>query len=310
MMTLTLLNLQVTLLTYMGIGVVLSKTGMIRDGDQHFLSELVLNVLLPISVFVSFVENISFSLLKSLAGVLFAAILLEMLIYLFTKLPLQKDLTPGQRSVVRYSYLVSNGGLIGTPVIEGLYGSVGVMICNVFLIPTRILAFAAGESLFNPEIHKSKKAICYSILTNKVIVAIALALLASVSPVAVPVPVFTALKAVGKCLSPFSLIVIGSLLAQKITWDRGIMKKLAILCFYRLFGIAFAALFLCKGIGLDAQCTTIATLLLGMPAGSTGAIFAKKYGGDSMFAAAAVFVTTNVSTGSLVILMAVIERVL
>ena len=103
MMTLTLLNLQVTLLTYMGIGVVLSKTGMIRDGDQRFLSELVLNVLLPISVFVSFVENISFSLLKSLAGVLFAAILLETLIYLFTKLPLQKDLTPGQRSVVRYS---------------------------------------------------------------------------------------------------------------------------------------------------------------------------------------------------------------
>ena len=193
--------------------------------------------------------------------------------------------------------------------IEGLYGAVGVMYCNVFLIPTRVMAFAAGESVFAPDVKKSRKEVVLSIVKNKVIIAIVLALVISFSGLPFPAPVLTALKNLGRCMSPFSLVLVGSMLTQKIKWEKGALRHVAVIAINRLLCIPLAALVLCWCLRLDMQTAAIITLLLGMPAGSTVAIFARKYGGDTMFASAVVFVTTVLSTFSLVGLMKLIETV-
>ncbi len=303
----TIVTLQITILTYMGLGIFLQKSGMMRESDQVFLSELVLNFLLPISVFVSFVENITRSVLAGLLTVLVIAAVLEIALAAVTRFHFQKNLNDRQWAVARYSYLVSNGGLIGTPVIEGLFGSVGVMVCNVFLIPTRIMAYVAGESIFNPAIHKSGKQILRTIATNRIILAMVAAVVLNFTGLSLPAPIFTALKTTGKALSPFSLMVVGSMLAHKMVWSRSDLKKVAEISLLRLLVIPLLTLVCCLLLRIDAQTTAISTLLLGMPAGSTSAIFAKKYNGDSMFASMVVFVTTVASTGSLVFLMMLIE---
>lgn len=309
-MVATIIQLQITILTYMGMGVILYKTKMIRERDQVFLSDLVLNFLLPVNVFVSFVKNITLSVMGSLLQVLILAAALEAMLALCTRFQFEKSLDARQWAVAKYSYLVSNGGLIGTPVIEGLFGSAGVMVCNVFLIPTRIMAYTAGEGIFNPAMHKSGKEVLRSIATNRIILAMVLGAALNFSCLSLPAPVFSALETTGKALSPFSLIVVGSMLAQKMTWDFSDLEKVVEISLIRLFLIPLLTLAVCRLLGLDYQTAAIVTLLLGMPAGSTSAIFAKKYKGDSMFASMVVFVTTVASTGTLALLVMAIEAVM
>ena len=56
-MTNSLINTQITILTYLVFGFVLYKVKMIDDQSQLFISNLTINVLLPASVFVSFFKK-------------------------------------------------------------------------------------------------------------------------------------------------------------------------------------------------------------------------------------------------------------
>lgn len=306
-MTSSLIDTQLTIITYLFIGFLLYKLKMIDHHAQLFMSDMTLDVLLPASVFASFVSSMSMELLLSLAKILLFATLLEVLLYLVTKIPSGKVYTRSEECIAHYSSLVSNGGLIGTPVIESLFGSLGVMYCNVFMIPTRIMAFSAGESVFNPSLKRNFKEILKSILTNKVLLVMLAGLVFVLFEIELPSPVFSAIQKTGSCLSPFSLILVGSMLAQKIHISKHMIKGVSVIALLRLFIIPMGALAICVVMKLDFMTTAIITLLMGMPVGSTCASFAKKYHGNEEFASVVVLVTTLLSTVSLVMLMSIIE---
>ncbi|MBQ4342544.1 MAG: AEC family transporter [Erysipelotrichaceae bacterium] len=306
-MTESLINTQITIITYLLIGFLLYKVKMIDNKAQLFMSDMTIDVLLPCSVFASFVSSMTVDLLVSLATVLIFAIVLETALYLVTKIPSSKLFDPSEESVLHYSELVSNGGLVGTPVVESLFGPLGVMYCNVFMIPTRIMAFSAGESIFNPAIKKNMKDIVRSVSTNKVLLAMLLGLAFVFLKIKVPAPVFSAIQKTGACLSPFSLILVGSMLAQKIHLNLHMMKGVSLIVLIRLILIPLAALSVCLMMKLDFMSTAVIVLLMGMPVGMTCASFAKKYRGNEEFASMVVLVTTLLSTVTLVMMMGVIE---
>ena len=224
--------------------------------DEHaqlFISNLTINVLLPASVFTSFLSGMSMDLLLSLGTILILAVGLEVFLSLASKTGGSRRFTPGQACVAHYGYLVSNGGLIGTPVIESLFGAVGVMCCNVFMIPTRILAFSAGESIFNPSLKRTPQAVLRSVATNKIIDVMALGLVMIYFNLSLPAPILTALQKIGGCLAPFSLILVGSLLAQRVKLPAPMIKNVAQNTLIRLLVIPLAALGVCLALRLDFQ---------------------------------------------------------
>ena len=54
----------------------------------------------------------------------------------------------GRRMVLRYATICSNAGFMGNPVVEGIYGSQGLLYASVYLIPLRIFMWSAGLSCF------------------------------------------------------------------------------------------------------------------------------------------------------------------
>lgn len=308
-MTASLIEIQFTILTYLIIGFILFKTRLIDHHAQVFISDLTIGVLLPASVFTSFISNLTLDLLKSLGMILVFATVIEVVLYLLTKIPMGNHFSHSEACIARYGMLVSNGGLIGTPVVEALFGSVGVMCCNVFLIPTRIMAFSAGESIFNPSLKRSGREILYSILTNRIIIVMVLGMILVGFHLTLPSPVFTALQKIGGCLSPFSLILVGSMLAEKMTVTKTMIRNIALISFLRLILIPLAVLAFCLLMRQDFQTTAIMTLLMGMPVGSTCASFSKKYKGNEAFASSVVFVSTILSMVTLVLLMQLMEMI-
>ena len=41
--------------------------------------------------------------------------------------------------MLQYCTLVSNGGFLGNPVAEGVYGDMGLLYASLFLIPMRVV---------------------------------------------------------------------------------------------------------------------------------------------------------------------------
>lgn len=305
-MTLALINTQITIITYIIFGFVLYKVKIIDPHAQVFISDIMIDVLLPASVFASVINGLTVELLINLGSILAIATGLEIILFLLTKIPIG-NIDISEANVNHYGMLVSNGGLVGTPVIESLFGAVGVMSCNVFLIPTRVMAFSAGESIFNPQLKRTYKDILYSIITNKIIIVMTLGIICVFLNIIIPDPIFSAISKIGNCLGPFSLMLIGSMLAQYGGFEVSLIKKVLKISVIRLFIIPLAALAVCLLCKLDFQSTAIIVLLMGMPVGSTCASFSKKYKGNEKYATNVVLISTLASTITLVILMRIIE---
>ena len=144
-----LIGLQGTILIYMFFGFILKKSNMINEQASMFLSRFILEFILPINIFNSCIQSFTLETFKSCIFVLLIAIVIELVLYVLTRFNVL-GVNDKQIKIIRYGLLVSNGGLIGTPVIEGLYGASGVMYTNIFLVPMRILAYVAGEGIFDP----------------------------------------------------------------------------------------------------------------------------------------------------------------
>ena len=305
-MTLALINTQITIIVYLIIGFILYKAKIIDHHAQVFISDMTINLLLPASVFVSFINSFTFDLLRSLFTILLFATLLEIALYLCTKIP-NKYFSYSENCVNHYGMLVSNGGLVGTPVIESIFGSIGVMYCNVFMIPTRIMAYSAGESIFNPKLKRNYKDIILSVITNKVIIVMVLGCMFVFFNWEIPSAIFTAISKISGCLAPMSLMLVGSMLAQNTDINFDLVKKVSIITILRLIIIPLCSLLVCLLMHLNFETTAVIVLLMGMPVGSSCASFAKCYKGNEKYATAVVLVSTLLSTISLVGLMRIIE---
>ena len=115
-MTQTMLKLQATIVVYLCFGFALNKTKLIKKDDSIFLSTLILEFILPVSILNSCIRSLNKDTLSAGALILFVAAFFEAVIYLCTKWGSKKT-NEDARSIFQYGMLVSNGGLIGTPII-------------------------------------------------------------------------------------------------------------------------------------------------------------------------------------------------
>lgn len=306
-MTQILIELQGTILVYLAIGFFLKKVHLFTDSSDAFMSDFVLGVLLPMSVFVSFLKAFTRENLIECIAILMVAAIIEIVVYLITKWKFPK-FSKDEMCVARYGLLVSNGGLVGTPVIEGLFGAAGVVYANVFLIPTRIMAFSAGESVFNPKIHRNAKEVLKALVTNKILIAVFLGIGFVFLNLKLPAFAMTALSNVGGSLGPMSLMLVGSLLGRKIQFHVSDAVKIIVLSILRQIVLPLILAFCLIPLNFSFELKVTMVLLIGMPIGSSCAVFANKYHGDVPFASTAVLISTLSCTVTLVALMPILER--
>lgn len=307
-MTKILITLQGTICVYLLIGFILKKVKFFTEASDAFLSDFVLGFLLPMNVFMSFLKAFTKDDLTQFFAILAIASLIELIIFLVTKKKI-KGFSDQQMCVARYGLLVSNGTFVGTPVIEGLFGPAGVVYCNVFLIPNRVMAFSAGDSVFNPQIRHSLKHNIIALFTNKVLIACFIGMLFVFFNWHLPDFMFTALNNVGSTLSPLSIMLVGSLLGREIHIVKSDMIKISTIALLRQVVIPAVLMVVLMFTDFTFECKATMVLLTGMPIAASTAIFTNKFHGDVPFASTAVLVSTLSSIVTLVALMPILEMI-
>ena len=279
---------QSVLFLYILLGIACRKRGLFDDHTRGKLTDFTLMVTLPCMVFDSF--HMPFDLDALYRGGLALAIAFVMAgVALAAGKVLYRRMPPGERSVMQYGTLVTNSGFAGLPVVAGAYGEEGLFLASLFVIPTRILMWSAGISLFEREGDRWQRA--KKVLLNPSIIAVALGLARMALQLPLPAVVDTAIGHVGDCTSPIAMALVGAILADVEVRDVA-EPKAGYLILVRQLALPALCLAGLKLLGVDPLTTGVSVALTGMPIGSTTAILAQKYGADARFASKCVFLST------------------
>ena len=285
-----MVDVQTVLFIYMAVGFGCRKAGIFNDVARDKLTDFVVFVTLPCMIFESF--NMAFSLesLKQGALALLIAVGMSCVALLLGKV-LYNRFPYEEKSILQYGTLVSNSGFAGLPVVSGAYGDEGLFLGSLFIIPTRILMWSAGISLFT---RADAKQAVKKVLLNPGIIAVEVGLVRMLFQIPLPHFVDTAVDNLGGCTSPMAMALVGAILVDvplKTVFDLKSFYLVAVRQFL-LPGICLAALRL---LHVDPLTIGGSVVITGMPIGSTTAILAQKYVADAKFASKCVFISTLTS---------------
>lgn len=285
-----MVDVQTVLFIYMAVGFGCRKAGIFNDVARDKLTDFVVFVTLPCMIFESF--NMAFSLesLKQGALALLIAVGMSCVALLLGKV-LYNRFPYEEKSILQYGTLVSNSGFAGLPVVSGAYGDEGLFLGSLFIIPTRILMWSAGISLFT---RADAKQTVKKVLLNPGIIAVEVGLVRMLFQIPLPHFVDTAVDNLGGCTSPMAMALVGAILVDvplKTVFDLKSFYLVAVRQFL-LPGICLAALRL---LHVDPLTIGVSVVITGMPIGSTTAILAQKYVADAKFASKCVFISTLTS---------------
>ena len=230
-------------------GFIFAKVFKVTDGEQKFLSKLLLYFINPCLVVNSFNIEFQSEKLKSLGfailiGLLFhlVMILIAVCFSLFKKGEGEEiALANDYKRIDRLSIIFTNCGFIGIPLIRGVFGDEGVFFLMGYLILFNVFVWTYGLYIMSGSINLKK------IFTNPNIIAVCLGILIFCLPFTLPEIIAKPLSMISDLNTGTAMLLIGMLFAGfkfEKSYLAGIIKVLLV----RLLLIAFVNLLIIWGI--------------------------------------------------------------
>ncbi|MDR1795825.1 MAG: AEC family transporter [Clostridiales Family XIII bacterium] len=268
-------------------GFAAGKCRLLSKQAQDGLTNLILFVTLPCTIVNSFHIDLAPTLLPRFGLTLLVATGAQALAQLVSALAFKRQ--PGERkSVLRYGLIVCSSAFFGLPVLATLLGPAALALGAIYLIPQRFAMWSLGIAAFTQE--KQRGALAKT-LVHPNMIAVYIGLLLLLLHVTLPGWVQAPITSVGGCTAPLSFLVIGSILSDL---DPRMLKDRALIpfCALRLVAIPGVVFLVCALLRLPPEITEIATLMAGMPAGTTTGLLALRYGADERFGSTLTILST------------------
>ena len=289
------LNMQLMMFSLVIIGYIVRKKGIIGAEARKNLIDFCLFVTLPFNILYSFLGERSKDMLVSGGMILLLSTGYNAVSVLVSYLLYRKK-ADRQQKTLRYGTIVSNGGFLGNPVLEAIYGTTGAFYASIFMFPVRVVMWSVGISVFlkgNTERGK-KENLFIKILTNPCIVVMFIGAIIMGLGVTLPTFLFKTIQGVSSCNMPLSMMMIGMFLAE-IKPQGLIDKTMVFYAVVRLVAIPVVIFAITAFLPIDAMLRGVTVIIAAMPAPITTALLSAKYGGDEKYATGMIFLSTIAS---------------
>ncbi|SHE91289.1 AEC family transporter [Clostridium fallax] len=130
-------------LAIIGLGFYLRKKNIINETASKTLSTIVLSIAIPALAFTSFMKDINEKSLKEGLNLLIWGFVIYILLIVLTKLIFAKYKGEKQ-DVLRVLTIFGSTTFFGTPIVQAVYGAVGVMYSSIFNIAYRVFLYSYG----------------------------------------------------------------------------------------------------------------------------------------------------------------------
>lgn len=293
-----LLQAECKILLLFGLGMLLKKLQLTNAEADQFLSDLLMNVLMPMNIFVSFYQSMSVEELSSCGWLVPAGALVVAVVMLCARL-IPASVPLARRRIAEYCMLISNGSMVGIPLVESMYGPTGVFYANMFMVSTRILSNISGQYYFDTSSHgNGVKQGLKNFMRNPLNISMALGFLLNLLKVPVAVPVMGTCSSLAACMSPMAMILVGSTLLdtfRTVSLSQIFSGQVLGVSLFRLLASPYITLAACRLLGVQGVQCAAAVLINAAPVVNTATIYCQKYHGDMGFTNACVFVSTMLS---------------
>lgn len=292
------------------IGFIIKKLNIISDSFVKELSGFIVNVTLPMMIISSMNYDFSTEMLMNSLLILFAGAISYIVVIIISNIftHIFKANEP-QKGVYKFLILLSNTGFMGFPILNAMYGSVGIFYGSIFNILFNIVLWTIGVHLVSNTQRQDKGefknniGIVFKKLINPGIVSIIIGFVLFLSPIKLPILIYSPIKLIGDSTTPLAMMVVGALLADVSIGGMFKNYKLYAVSAVRLVIIPIVLVLIFPLLKLPDIVAGVVVLVNSMPAAANVAIFAKKYNSDYELASQGVFITTllNLFTVPLII---------
>ena len=286
-----LYEMQGMLFSLMLLGALLKRMGIITGEGKKVLADLVIYVTLPCSIIKSFEMEFSTAILKSSAEILVISCLVQAGCYLLNMF-VYKGVDDKRKKVLMYATMTSNAGILGNPIAEGIFGSMGLLYASIYLIPQRTVMWSLGMSYFTES--PDRKTLVKKVMTHPCILAVAVGFVMLIIQYRVSGCIGATVHSLSNANTAMSMLFVGTVLAEADP------KKMLspLISYYSVIRLALIPALVwvgCTLAGAEELLSNVSVVLAGMPAASVTAILASKYGGDEKFATQCVVFSTILS---------------
>ena len=276
------------------IGFIIRKCKIVGTEGRKNMVDLCLYVTLPFNILNSFFVDWEPEMLLSCSVILLLSAGYNVISIAASSILYRKQ-KEERRKTLRYGTIVSNGGFLGNPIVEGVYGTSGLFYASIFMIPVRIVMWSVGISVF---LKGHKENLLKKVLTHPCIIAVYFGAFLMGTGLVLPEFVRSTITGLSNCNTPLSMMLVGMMLAEMN--PRGIVDRTMV--FYagvRLILIP-AVVFVCTAfLPIDPLLRGITVFIAGMPTPITAALLSAKYKGDETYATGMIFLTTVLSLATL-----------
>ena len=284
---------------YILIGVYLQKRTIVNDEFERQLSNVLLEVVLPIMIIRSMqmeitasdIRNCSFLLILCSGWVIFSFLCGQLLWYASGK--------GATGRIFRFASIFTNFTFIGLPVISSVYDQQTVFYFTIYVIPMRIALYSVCELIMTPpELHNGKPiTFSWRKLCSPPLIAVVAGLVLCLLRVNIAGTLDTVMKNISGLSLPLGMIVCG-LIIGKFRLRQVFSIKAAVITAVRNLLLPGILLLFCRICNLSTVVTQVAVMCAALPTGTLLVSFASKYDGceQSRYESAGAVVSSTLSS--------------
>lgn len=283
------------------LGFCLGKWKMISTTTNKEITNLLLTVFMPASLFVAFPNEYDESALNFFTSGLIGGFLVMLMLIVLSRIIFNRWLFKGGlRYESQFAFIFNNATFLGYPIVVSTFGPSGVIAYCGFIIAFNVALFSYGIWLFE---HKVTLKLFKSIITNPNIIAVLLGMILFLANFQLPSFITDAASFVGGATTPLSIICIGFMLSRADF--KSILKKwrLILTAIIQLVlgpAITFILLTLLK---FPSEVISVCTLIQALPTATSLGLFATKYGGNNIESSELVTISTILSVVTMPIMV-------
>lgn len=285
----------VVMLIMIIVGYICYRTGIISKATNLQLSNLLLMVVNPCIIFISFQTDFDVRLVVGLLTAIGLSIVSVVMMQLLTRVLLKK--TPeDQYKVDRFGCVYTNCGFFGTPLVYAMYGAEGVLYLTAYIATTNFFMWTQGIGIFTGKMKFKQLLNC---LKAPVIIAIFLGVICFFCRIRIPDFLYDPLSFIGNMNSPLAMIVAGCFIAQTNILKAFAKPRLYYVSFVRLILLPLVCIALFAVLPIDQNVALTMLVAAATPAAVSIMMFAARFGSDELYAAELFSVGTLLSIATI-----------
>ena len=281
----------------MVLGFLLGKFKLISENTNKQLTNLLLTVFMPASLFMAFPSeydqtsaNLFFSGL--LAGVIIMFVLIILAKIIFNKKWMKSELSHESQ----FAFIFNNATFLGYPIVANTFGPSGILAYCGFIIAFNIALFSYGIWLFEQKISLK---LLFNIIFNPNIIAVLIGMTLFLLGIKLPNFLTDAVSYVGGATTPLSIICIGFMLSQAKLKKVFTKWKLMLTAIIQLTLGPLITWGILTLFQFPTEVIQVCTLIQALPTATSLGLFAVKYGGNEAESSELVTISTLFSVATL-----------